>query len=81
MAKLSDHHQIARAPQAEPHETSPVTVAAVAAVIATLFAAGIAGAFIYTRNAGLVQQAAAPLPPPAIYQKAPVETTGSGGGQ
>ena len=81
MFKLSDHRQHARVAQTAPHETPSVTVALVTATIAALFVAGIAGAYIFTRNANLVQLAAVPLPPPAIYEKAPVETTGSGGGQ
>jgi hypothetical protein len=65
-----------RAPQ---HGDSNVTLAGVMAGIAALFIAGTAAAFIYTKDTELVQHAQAPLPPPASYEKAPIETTGSGG--
>jgi hypothetical protein len=62
-----------------PHDGSNVTLAAVMAGIAALFLAGIAAAFIYAKDTNSVQHAQAPLPPPASYDKAPAETTGSGG--
>jgi len=80
MAKLSDLRELERSARTGPREASPVTVAVVMAAVAGCFIAGIAAAFITTRDTGTVQQqAAAPLPPPAIYEKAPAETTGSGG--
>ena len=46
------------------------------AAIAGFFIAGIASAFIYSKDSALTQTARAPLPPPAVT--APAETTGSG---
>ena len=61
------------------HDGSNVTLAAVMAGIAAFFIAGIAAAFIYAKDTNPVQHAQAPLTPPASYEKAPAETTGSGG--
>jgi hypothetical protein len=66
-------------PRAQQHKASSFTLAVVMAAIGAFFIAGIAAAFIYAKDTDPVQQAAAPLPPPASYQKAPAETTGSGG--
>lgn len=80
MTEQSGHCRAAQTPQAETGEASPVTLAAAIGAIAALFIAAIVGAFIYAKDTNPVRQAAAPLPPPATYQKAPAETTGSGGG-
>ena len=61
------------------HDGSNVTLAAVMTGIAAFFIAGIAAAFIYAKDTNPVQHAQAPLAPPASYEKAPAETTGSGG--
>ena len=61
------------------HDGSDVTIAGLMVGIAALVIAGIAAAFIYAKDTDLVQHAQAPLPPPASYEKAPIETTGSGG--
>jgi len=63
-------------PQSDRGDPS-LTLDAVIAAVITAFVAAIAGAFIYGKHSDKMQQAAAPLPPPAIYHK--VETTGSGG--
>jgi hypothetical protein len=81
MAKSLDQRQPVPVARTKRHGTSPVTFALVMAGIAAFFIAGIAAAFIYAKDTNPVQQAAAPLPPPAVYEKAPAETTGAGAGQ
>lgn len=74
----SDKRQPEHIPQADKHEASAFTLAVVMAAIGAFFIAGIAAAFIYAKDTNPVQHAQAPLPPPASYEKAPAETTGSG---
>ena len=62
-------------PPAQQHEASNFTLAVVMAAIAAFFIAGIASAFIYSKNSSAVQRAEAPKAP----LTAPAETTGSGG--
>jgi len=75
----SDHRQLQHSPAADKHEASAFTLAVVMAAIGAFFIAGIAAAFIYAKDTSPVQHAQAPLPPPVSYEKAPAETTGSGG--
>jgi hypothetical protein len=56
---------------------SPLTVAVVMTAVTAALVASIASIFIYSSGSRLTQTAAAPLPPPAIYEKTPAETTGS----
>jgi hypothetical protein len=74
---LVDHRQLQPIPAHDQRDASPITLAVVMAAIGGVFIAGIASAFIYSKNSSLTQTAQAPLPPPAVY--APAETTGSGG--
>ena len=66
-------------PRAQQHTAASFTLAVVMAAIGAFFIASIAAALIYAKDTDPVQQAAAPLPAPASYEKAPAETTGLGG--
>lgn len=72
MTKPSEHRQLQRIPPAEQREASAFTLAVVMAAIAGFFIAGIASAFIYSKDSTLASNA----PKPGI--SAPAETTGSG---
>jgi hypothetical protein len=67
-----DHRQLAPIPPADRREASSLTLAVVMAAIAGFFIAGIASAFIYSKDSMLASNA----PKPGI--SAPAETTGSG---
>jgi hypothetical protein len=73
---LVDHRQLQPVPPVDRRNASPLTLAVVMAAIAGFFIAGIASAFIYSKDSSLTRTAQAPLPPPAVY--APGEMTGSG---
>jgi hypothetical protein len=69
---LVDHRQLQAVPPAGQREASSLTLAVVMTAIAGFFIAGIASAFIYSKDSMLASNA----PKPGI--SAPAETTGSG---
>ncbi len=69
-----DHRQLQPVPPVDRRNASPLTLAVVMAAIAGFFIAGIASAFIYSKDSSLTQTAQ--RAPPAVT--APAETTGSG---
>jgi len=75
MSNLSNTSQRRRS-KAEQHEASNFTLGVVMAGIFAFFVAGIASAFIYTKDTNPTRSAEAPTPSAA---SAPAETTGSGG--
>lgn len=76
---MSNRSQTRPLPRAARQEASNFTLAVVMAGIAAFFIAGIASAFIYTKDVSPVQTAEMQQPP--MTARAPAETTGFGGAE